>query len=92
MSSRSAYRRAKSHSGVVVGSLTCGSRDDGFAVRRPRRCSRSRSRERTPRWKEVAHPSKRIWMHHLEIDDAREVDERVVEWLRESYESDRARR
>ncbi|MGZ4207835.1 MAG: hypothetical protein ACXVQ6_08020 [Actinomycetota bacterium] len=41
---------------------------------------------------QVAHPSKRIWMHHLEIDDAREVDERVVEWLRESYESDRARR
>ncbi|MGZ4189711.1 MAG: hypothetical protein ACXVD2_07060, partial [Actinomycetota bacterium] len=33
---------------------------------------------------QVAHPSKRIWMHHLEIDDAREVDERVVEWLRES--------
>ncbi len=40
----------------------------------------------SPRFKEVAHPSPNHWMHHLEITDARDVDDDVVRWLREAAE------
>ena len=38
----------------------------------------------SPRWKEVAHPSPRVWMHHLELHRPEEVDEEVVDWLAEA--------
>jgi hypothetical protein len=34
------------------------------------------------RFKEVVHPSPRVWMHHLELRDPAEVDGEVAEWLR----------
>ncbi len=42
----------------------------------------------SPRFKEVAHPSPRQWMHHLEIRAVEDIDDEVVEWLREA--ADRA--
>jgi len=39
----------------------------------------------SPRWKEVVHPSPRVWMHHLEVRDPVEVDDEVAEWLREAW-------
>lgn len=38
------------------------------------------------RWKEVVHPATRHWVHHLEIEDADEIDTEVVGWLREAAE------
>lgn len=40
----------------------------------------------SPRFKEVVHPTPRHWMHHLEIADARDIDDEVVGWLREAAE------
>jgi hypothetical protein len=40
----------------------------------------------SPRWKEVAHPSPRHWIHHLEVHDLADFDEEVVAWLREAGE------
>ncbi|HET7278970.1 MAG TPA: DUF5655 domain-containing protein [Dermatophilaceae bacterium] len=34
------------------------------------------------RFKEVVHPSPRVWMHHLELRDPTEVDSEVEQWLR----------
>ena len=45
-------------------------------------------RDGSPRFKEVVHPSPNHWIHHLEINDAREIDDEVVGWLREA--ADRA--
>ena len=36
------------------------------------------------RWKEVAHPAPTLWMHHLEVHDAAEIDHEVVRWLEEA--------
>ena len=38
----------------------------------------------SPRWKEVAHPTPRYWVHHLEVRDAVEIDDEVAAWLREA--------
>jgi hypothetical protein len=38
------------------------------------------------RFKQVVHPSARVWMHHLELDDPGQVDDEVCEWLRQAYE------
>lgn len=38
------------------------------------------------RWKEVAHPSRLHWMHHLEVHHAAELDDEVRAWLREAYD------
>ncbi|WP_404393518.1 DUF5655 domain-containing protein [Humibacillus xanthopallidus] len=38
------------------------------------------------RFKAVAHPSRRVWMHHLELSAPDQVDDEVCEWLREAYE------
>jgi Domain of unknown function (DUF5655) len=43
--------------------------------------------EQSPRFKEVAHPAPRIWMHHLELIDASAIDDEVVDWLREAADS-----
>ena len=40
----------------------------------------------SPRFKEVAHPSPHVWMHHLELHDVSEVDDEVRAWLREAWE------
>ncbi|HSJ44107.1 MAG TPA: DUF5655 domain-containing protein [Euzebyales bacterium] len=38
------------------------------------------------RFKEVAHPSTRIWQHHLEIHEVTDIDDEVARWLLEAYE------
>jgi hypothetical protein len=43
-------------------------------------------RDRSARWKEVAHPAPTHWMHHLEARDAAAIDEQVARWLREACE------
>jgi hypothetical protein len=37
------------------------------------------------RWKQVAHPARDIWMHHLEVREASDLDDEVQDWLREAY-------
>jgi hypothetical protein len=37
------------------------------------------------RWKQVAHPSPRIWMHHLEVRAMADLDDEVRVWLTEAY-------
>lgn len=39
------------------------------------------------RFKEVAHPSANVWMHHLELRDAAGVDGEVRQWLAKAYAS-----
>lgn len=39
----------------------------------------------SPRFKEVVHPSPRIWMHHLEIHHLDDVDAEVAGWLADAY-------
>lgn len=41
----------------------------------------------SPRFKEVAHPSSRTWMHHLEVAAVDELDDEVRGWLREAYDA-----
>lgn len=38
------------------------------------------------RFKEIAHPSPGIWMHHLELPDSSALDGEVREWMRQAYE------
>jgi hypothetical protein len=38
-------------------------------------------------FKDVAHPSPNVWMHHLELARVAEVDDEVVGWLAEAYAS-----
>jgi hypothetical protein len=40
----------------------------------------------SPRFKEVAHPSPGIWMHHLELLDGSELDAEAAEWMRQAYD------
>ena len=42
---------------------------------------------RSERFKETAHPSPGIWMHHLEVQSASEVDEEVRGWLRAAFDA-----
>lgn len=37
------------------------------------------------RFKEVVHPSPRLWMHHLELQSAADLDDEVAAWLLEAY-------
>jgi hypothetical protein len=46
-----------------------------------------RRRDRSPRWKEVVHPTPRLFMHHLELRSAADVDAQVREWLAEAWNS-----
>lgn len=39
----------------------------------------------SPRWKQVVHPSPRIWIHHLELSGLADLDEEVRDWLAEAY-------
>ena len=38
----------------------------------------------SPRFKEVAHPARDVWMHHLEVQEPGDVDDEVAGWLREA--------
>jgi hypothetical protein len=46
-----------------------------------------RRMDRSPRWKEVVEPKPGRFTHHLEVNDAGEVDHQVREWLREAWTS-----
>jgi len=37
------------------------------------------------RFKQVVHPSPRVWMHHLELRSPGDVDPEVTGWLREAW-------
>lgn len=39
------------------------------------------------RFKSVVHPSKNIWMHHIELRDINQVDDEVRGWLQDAYSS-----
>jgi hypothetical protein len=39
----------------------------------------------SPRFAEVVHPSKAVWMHHLELREPAQVDDEVGRWLAEAY-------
>jgi hypothetical protein len=39
------------------------------------------------RFKEVAHPAPRVWMHHLELRSPGQVDDEVRAWLREAFDA-----
>jgi hypothetical protein len=41
----------------------------------------------SPRWKEVVHPSRSIWMHHLEVTMPEDLDDEVRRWLREAFDA-----
>ncbi|HSO17172.1 MAG TPA: DUF5655 domain-containing protein [Arthrobacter sp.] len=41
------------------------------------------------RFKEVANPSPGVWMHHLELHAADQLDREVLDWLREAREAAR---
>ena len=41
------------------------------------------------RFKSVAHPSAEVWMHHLELSAASEIDDEVRAWLAEAYRNAR---
>ena len=38
------------------------------------------------RFKQVVHPSNRVWMHHLEVRDLAQLNGEVAGWLRQAYE------
>jgi hypothetical protein len=40
----------------------------------------------SPRWKEVVHSAEKHWMHHLELTGPDDIDDEVIEWLREAAE------
>jgi Domain of unknown function (DUF5655) len=41
----------------------------------------------SPRFKEVVHPSRTTWMHHLEVGSVDDLDDEVVGWLREAADA-----
>ena len=43
------------------------------------------------RFKEVAHPARTHWLHHLEVRRPGEIDDQVARWLREAAETAGAR-
>jgi hypothetical protein len=38
------------------------------------------------RIKSVAHPSSKVWMHHIELTEVSQIDDEVCTWLAEAYE------
>lgn len=40
----------------------------------------------SPRFKEVAHPSRLHWMHHLELHATSELDDEVAGWLQDAFD------
>ena len=41
------------------------------------------------RFKEVAHPARTTWMHHLEVHEVGDLDDEVAGWLREAADGAR---
>jgi len=41
----------------------------------------------SPRIKEVVQPSPGLWMHHVELNAAEDVDAEVKTWLREAFDA-----
>ena len=41
---------------------------------------------RSHRIKSVAHPSADVWMHHIELHEATQIDDEIRGWLAEAYE------
>ena len=39
------------------------------------------------RFKETVQPSPGIWMHHLELRDSSQLDDEVLQWMREAYDA-----
>jgi hypothetical protein len=39
----------------------------------------------SPRFKQIAHPAPKTWMHHLEVRSLEDLDDEVREWLQEAY-------
>ena len=39
------------------------------------------------RIKSVAHPSNKVWMHHIELRAVTQIDDEVRAWLAEAYEN-----
>ncbi|NUT42454.1 MAG: hypothetical protein HOV86_20950 [Thermoactinospora sp.] len=37
------------------------------------------------RFKEVAHPARQVWMHHIEMSAVADVDDEIRRWLGEAY-------
>ena len=46
-----------------------------------------RRMDRSSRWKEVVEPKPGRFTHHLEINDAKDVDHQVRDWLHEAWTS-----
>ncbi len=42
-------------------------------------------RDASPRWKEVVEPRRGRFIHHLELQSCEDVDEEVLNWLREAW-------
>ena len=40
---------------------------------------------RSARFKSVVHPSRTVWMHHIELRGAEEIDDQVTQWLAAAY-------
>jgi Domain of unknown function (DUF5655) len=49
-----------------------------LSIALPRRIS-------SDRVKSVAHPSAKVWMHHLELSNSSQIDDEVHDWLAEAY-------
>lgn len=43
-------------------------------------------RDSSPRWKEVVEPRRGTFTHHLELRSSEDVDEGVLNWIREAWE------
>jgi hypothetical protein len=48
-----------------------------------------RERLTSSRFKEVAHPSRSTWMHHVELRLVEEVDSELIGWVKRAYEEAR---
>ena len=44
-----------------------------------------RHRQNSSRFKEVVHPARTTWMHHLEVRSLEELDDEVLSWLAQAY-------
>jgi hypothetical protein len=46
-----------------------------------------RRHDNSKRWKEVVEPAPGRYMHHLELQDVKELDRTVRRWLQEAYDA-----
>lgn len=44
-----------------------------------------RRRDPSPRWKQVVEPAPGRFMHHLELNSPTDLDDDVLQWLREAW-------